>query len=88
MIQFKAGKTTNPSKLASAIAHNIKNSDITIGCAGNDAVNNTVKALIVAKMYIQNEDFTLKFDFESSQEVDVNEEAFSIVKVIVSKEDK
>ena len=39
MIYFKSKQTTEPSKLASAIAHNIKNSDIEIKCLGPQAVN-------------------------------------------------
>lgn len=88
MIQFRAKSDTNPSKLASAIAHNISNSDIEISCAGSNAVNAAVKGLIIAKKYTQNEDFKLKFDFFSINETGEDGQEFSITKVEVSKEDK
>lgn len=88
MIQFKAKSDTNPSKLASAIAHNIANSDIEIACAGSNAVNAAIKGLIIAKKYTQNEDFKLHFDFFSIQEQGEDGQEFSITKVEVSKEDK
>lgn len=86
MIQFKAKATTNPGKLASAIAYNIKNADIEVSCAGASAVNSAIKALIIAKKYTQNEEFTLGFDFLSIQEINPEtEEEFNTIKVIVSK---
>lgn len=88
MIQFKAKQTTNPSKLASAIAYNITNSDIEILCAGAEAVNTTVKGLIIAKKYTQNESFKLKFDFFSLKETNEDGETFNIIKALVSKEEE
>lgn len=88
MIQFKASADTNPGKLASAIAHNIKHSDIEVTCAGTAAVNQTVKALIIAKKYTQNEDFTLKFDFFSLEETTAEGTELYIIKAVIMKEAK
>lgn len=88
MIQFKTKSDTNPSKLASAIAHNIEHSDIEISCLGPSAVNAAVKGLIIAKKYTQNRDFKLKFDFFSINETDSEDEEreLNVIKVKVSKE--
>ena len=88
MLIFKAKQTTNPSKLASAIAHNIGNSDITIDCLGAQAVNATAKGLIIAKKYIQNEPYTLTFDLFSLEEVDSEGVTINIIQFVVSKVDK
>lgn len=88
MIQFKSKQDTNPSKLASAIAHNIANSSIEISCLGPQAVNATIKALVIAKKYTQNESFKLHFDFYSLEELDEEGKPFNVIKVEVSKEDK
>lgn len=88
MIQFKSKQDTNPSKLASAIAHNIANSDIEISCLGPQAVNATIKGLVIAKKYTQNENFKLKFDFFQIEETDEEGKPFNVIKVEVSKEEK
>ena len=89
IIEFKSMQTTNPSKLASAIAHNIANADIRISCLGPGAVNAAIKALIIAKRYIQNENFNLIFDFFSVDEVGATDGAtLNVIQVIVSKLDK
>lgn len=85
MIYFKSKQTTEPSKLASAIAHNIANSDITISCVGPQAVNATIKGLIIAKRFIQNESYKLTFDFFSVEETDENGEVLNLVQAVVSK---
>ena len=88
MIQFKSKHDTNPSKLASAITYNIANSDIEIACAGSQAVDATVKGLIIAKKYTQNEEFKLKFDVFSLKETDESGDTLNIIKFVVSKEIK
>lgn len=88
MIYFKSKQTTEPSKLASAIAHNITNSDITVSCLGPQAVNACIKGLIIAKKYTQNEPFNLKFDFFSVEETDQDENILNVVQAVISKEDK
>lgn len=88
MIYFKSKHDTEPSKLASAIAHNIEHSDIEISCMGVQAVNATVKALVVAKKFIQNKDFNLKFDFFLVEEENEQGELLKIVVTHVSKENK
>ena len=88
MIQFKSKADTDPSKLASAIAHNIQNSDIEVSCLGPSAVNATIKALVIAKKYTQNENFKLRFDFFSLEETDDEGNLFNVIKVEVSKQDK
>lgn len=86
IIDFKSKQDTNPSKLASAIAHNVGRADIRISCLGCQAVNAAVKALIIAKKYTQNEDFLLTFDFFSLQETDPLNDGGSInvIQIIVS----
>ena len=88
MIYFKSKQGTDPSKLASAIAHNITNSDIEVSCLGSQAVNATIKGLIIAKKYIQNEPFNLTFDFYSLEESDPNGEILNVIKVVISKVNK
>ena len=88
MLIFKAKQTTNPSKLASAIAHNIGTSDITIDCLGPQAVNATAKGLIIAKKYTQNEPFNLTFDLFSLEEVDSEGITINVIQFVVSKVDK
>ena len=88
MFIFKAKQTTNPSKLASAIAHNIGHSDITVDCLGPQAVNATAKGLIIAKKYIQNEPFTLAFDLFSLEEVDADGITINIIQFVISKVEK
>jgi len=88
MLLFKAKQDTEPSKLASAIAHNIANSDIQISCLGPQAVNATIKGLIIAKKYIQNQPFNLVFDFFSLVEVDDEGTELNVIKVNVSKTEK
>lgn len=89
IIEFKSKQTTDPSKLASAIAHNIVNADIRISCLGPQAVNAAIKALIIAKKYIQNENYNLIFDFFSVDEVGREDGvALNVIQVIVSKLDK
>lgn len=85
MIYFKSKQDTDPSKLASAIAHNITNSDIEISCLGSQAVNATIKGLVIAKKYVQNEPFTLTFDFYSLEESNDKGEVLNVIKVVVSK---
>lgn len=87
MIYFKSKQTTEPSKLASAIAHNIKNSDIEIKCLGPQAVNAAIKGLIIAKKYTQNEPFNLVFDFFSVEESDDEGNILNVIQVRVSKEE-
>lgn len=87
MIQFKSKADTNPSKLASAIAHNIANSDIEISCLGPEAVNATIKGLIIAKKYTQNEDFKLNFDFFSIEQTDEEGRVCNVIKAEVSKKE-
>ncbi len=86
IIDFKSKQDTNPSKLASAIAHNIGRADVRISCLGPEAVNATIKALIIAKKYTQNEDFTLIFDFFSIMETDQQapENSLNVIQVLVS----
>jgi stage V sporulation protein SpoVS len=88
MLIFKAKQTTNPSKLASAIAHNIANSDITVDCLGPQAVNAAAKGLIIAKKYIQNEPYTLTFDLFSLEEVDSEGITINVIQFVVSKVDR
>lgn len=88
MIQFKSKQDTNPSKLASAIAHNIANSDIEVSCLGPQAVNATIKALVIAKKYTQNENFKLHFDFYQIEEVGEDGQPFNVIKAEITKEDK
>lgn len=85
MIYFKSKQTTEPSKLASAIAHNIANSDITISCLGTQAVNATIKGIIIAKKFVQNEPFKLTFDFFTVEETDENGDVLNIIQTVVSK---
>lgn len=87
MIQFKSKRDTIPSKLASAIAHNITNSDIEISCLGAEAVNATVKGLVIAKKFTQNENFKLNFDFVTLEATDDEGKPYNYIKVIVSKEE-
>lgn len=87
MIQFKSKRDTIPSKLASAIAHNIMNSDIEISCLGPEAVNATVKGLVIAKKFVQNENFKLKFDFVTLEATGDEGEPYNYIKAIVSKEE-
>ena len=87
MIQFKSKKDTNPGKLASAIAYNIKNSDIEVLSAGGQALSATIMALVIAKSYTQNQNFTLKFDFSSIKEVTDEGKEISLIKTSISKED-
>lgn len=87
MIFFKSKRTTEPSKLASAIAHNIANSDITVSCLGPEAVNAAIKGLIIAKKFTQNEPFSLTFDFFTVEETDDNGDTINIVQVVVSHKD-
>lgn len=88
MIYFKSKQSTDPGKLASAIAHNIKNSDITISCVGPQAVNAAVKGLIITKKFIQNEPFTLSFDFFAVDETDEEGRLLNLIQVVISKEEK
>lgn len=88
MIYFKACAETDPSKLGSAIAHNIRHSDIEIACAGSQAIGATIKGLIIAKKYTQNEPFTLNFDFFSIQERTEEGAVFTVIQAKVSKTDK
>jgi len=88
IIDFKAKQETDPSKLASAIAHNIANADIRVSCLGPQAVNATIKALIIAKKYTQNEPFTLIFDFFSVNETDSEGVTLNVVQAVISKIDK
>ena len=89
IIEFKSKQTTDPSKLSSAIAHNINNADIRISCLGAQAVNAAVKALVIAKRYIQNENFNLIFDFFAVEEVGAEDGvALTVIQIIVSKLDK
>ena len=89
IIEFKSKQTTDPSKLASAIAHNIVNADIRVSCLGPQAVNAAIKALVIAKRYIQNENFTLTFDFFSVDEVGAEDgSTLNVIQVIISKVDK
>lgn len=89
IIEFKSKQATNPSKLASAIAHNIANADIRISCLGPQAVNAAIKALVIAKRYIQNENYNLIFDFFSVDEVGAEDGiTLNIIQIIVSKLDK
>lgn len=85
MIQFKAKTDTVPSKLASAIAHNITNSDIEISCLGAEAVNASIKALVIAKKFTQNKNFNLKFDFFQLEGTDENNRIYNFIKIVVSK---
>lgn len=86
MIQFKAKYNTLPRKLASAIAHNINNSDISITCVGAEAVNNTIKALICAEEFTRNRYYHLKFKFYQLEDVDDDGKPYNYIKVVVSKE--
>lgn len=89
IIEFKSKQTTDPSKLASAIAHNIANADIRISCLGAQAVNASIKALVIAKRYLQNENFILVFDFFSVNEVGAEDgTTLNVIQIIVSKLDK
>jgi stage V sporulation protein SpoVS len=88
MISFKTKQETNPSKLGSAIAYNIKNSDIEVSCTGPNAVNAAIKGCIIAKKYTLNEPFRLTFDLDSEQETDAEGKPFTVVKVIISHTDK
>lgn len=89
IIEFKSKQGTNPSKLASAIAHNIANADIRISCLGPQAVNAAIKALVIAKRYIQNENYNLVFDFFSIDEVGAEDGiTLNVIQVVVSKIDK
>lgn len=87
VIDFKANQTTNPSKLASAIVHNIVNADIRVNCLGPQAVCSAIKALIIAKKYAQNSDYKLTFDFYSVDETDAEGAVLNIIQVLVSKVD-
>lgn len=87
VIDFKANQTTNPSKLASAIVHNIVNADIRVNCLGPQAVCSAIKALIIAKKYAQNNDYKLTFDFYSVDETDAEGAVLNIIQVLVSKVD-
>lgn len=87
MITFKSKKDTIPSKLASAIAHNVGNSDIEILCLGPEAVNAAIKGLVIAKKFTQNEPYKLKFDFYTMEETDEEGKTFNVIKAIVSKEE-
>lgn len=91
IIDFRSKQDTNPSKLASAIAHNIGMADVRISCLGSEAVNATITALIIAKKYTQNENFLLTFDFFSVQETDPrNSEqgTINVKQVVVSIKEK
>jgi len=87
VIDFKANQTTNPSKLASAIVHNIVNADIRVNCLGPQAVCSAIKALIIAKKYAQNNDYKLTFDFYSVDETDAEGATLNIIQVLISKVD-
>lgn len=87
VIDFKSKQATNPSKLASAIAHNIANADIRVSCLGPQAVSVAIKALIIAKKYVQNEQFKLIFDFYSVDETDSEGVVLNIIQVLISKID-
>lgn len=86
MIQFKAKFDTLPKKLASAIAHNIDNNDIAVTCVGAEAVNNTVKALIVAEEFTRNRRYNLKFKFHQLQDVSDDGKTYNYIKIVVSKD--
>lgn len=88
MILFKSKHDTIPSKLASAIAYNIENSDIEISCIGTDAVNATIKGLIIAKKFTQNCPYALAFDFYSVEELGEDGETFNVIKAVVSKKER
>lgn len=84
MIQYKAKKDTNPSKLASAIAHHVGQSDIEITGMGEGAVNAMVKAFVIAKKYTQNEDFKLSFDFDITNPKDEEDNELTVIHAYVS----
>lgn len=85
MLTFKTKSDTIPSKLASAIAHNIENSDIEILSLGDGALSKTVKGLVIAKEFIKNAPFKLEFDFFTLTETDDEGKDIVTIKTVVSK---